>query len=62
MSYTNREVELFQLWAKRAEIERIISLLKAELTEIQDHVRKVAILVNKEKKAARGQKEIPKNG
>ncbi|GAH65641.1 unnamed protein product [marine sediment metagenome] len=62
MSYSNREVELFQLWAKRAEIERIIALLKVELTEIQDAVRKIAILVNKEKKAAREQKEIPKNG
>lgn len=53
MSYSNREVELFQLWAKRAEIERIIALLKVELTEIQDAVRKTAILVNKEKKARR---------
>lgn len=53
MSFSNREVELFQLWAKRAEIERIISLLKAELTEIQDQVKKTAILVNKEKKESR---------
>ena len=48
--YSGREVELFQLWAKRAEIERIISLLKVELSEIQSEVKKIAKLVNQEKK------------
>ena len=48
--YSNREVELFQLWAKRAEIERIIGLLKKELGEIAAEVKKIARLVNEEKK------------
>lgn len=46
MSYTNREVELFQLWAKRAEIERNISSLKARLIDIQKEVKRVARLVD----------------
>ena len=50
MSYTNREVELFQLWAKRAEIERIMELLKTEKFEINRQVKKIARLVNKEKR------------
>ena len=49
MSYSNREVELFQLWAKRAEVERIISEHKARLVGINQEVRKVARLVNIEK-------------
>ena len=56
MSYSGREVELFQLWAKRAEIERIIELLKTEKFEINKQVKKIAILVNKEKKE---RKELP---
>lgn len=56
MSFTNREVELFQLWAKRAEIERIISLLKTELSEINSEVKKIARLVNIEKQE---KKELP---
>ena len=46
MSYSNREVELFQLWAKRAEVERIISKHKARLFEINQEVKKVVRLVN----------------
>ena len=46
MSFSNREVELFQLWAKRAEIERNNSSLKARLIDIQKEVKRVARLVN----------------
>jgi len=56
MSYSNREVELFQLWAKRAEVERIIRVHKSRLFEINQEVKKVARLVNKEKKEKRGLK------
>ena len=49
MSYSNREVELFQLWAKRAEVERIISEHKARLFGISQEVKKVARLVNIER-------------
>ena len=41
MSYSNREVELFQLWAKRTEIERNISSLKARLIDIQKKLREL---------------------
>ena len=50
MRYTAREVEQFQLWAKRAEIERIISFLKMEIQEINKEVKRVAKLVNQEKR------------
>ena len=46
MSYSMREVELYQLWAKRTEIERNISSLKARLIDIQKEVKRVARLVN----------------
>lgn len=54
MSYSMREVELFQLWAKRAEIERIIELLKTEKYEINKQVKKIVRLVNIEKQEKRG--------
>ena len=49
MSYSNREVELFQLWAKRAEVERIISEHKVRLVGINRRVKDVARLVNIER-------------
>ena len=54
MSYSNREVELFQLWAKRAEVERIISLHKTRLSVINQQVKKIARLVNIDKQEKRG--------
>ena len=50
MSFSHREVELFSLWAKRAEVVSIIDLLKIELRELTNQVEKIQKLVNKEKK------------
>jgi len=50
MSFSHREVELFSLWAKRAEVVSIINMLKLELTELNSEVDRVQKLVNKEKK------------
>lgn len=49
MSYTAREVELFQLWTKRAEVDRLINMLKEELREIRVEVTRIQALVTKEK-------------
>lgn len=57
MSYSLREVEQFQLWAKRAEVERIIELLKTEKFEINQQVKKISKLVNREKQEKRGLKD-----
>lgn len=48
--FSHREVELFQLWARRKEIDRIINLLKYELKGIYIEVAKIQKLVNEEKK------------
>ena len=50
MSFSHREVELFSLWAKRAEVTSIIGLLKIELEELNNQVDKIQKLVDKEKK------------
>ncbi len=49
-TYTHREVELFQLWAKRTEVEKVISELKSRLIALNTQVRKIQTLVNKERK------------
>jgi len=50
MSFSHREVELFSLWAKRAEVISIMGLLKIELAELNAQVDKIQKIVNKEKK------------
>ena len=50
MSFSHREVELFQLWAKRAVITSVINDLKLQLKELNAAVDRVQILVNDEKK------------
>jgi len=48
--FSHREIELFQVWAKRAEVDRIINLLKAELQELAAEEKRIQKLVNEEKK------------
>jgi len=47
MSYTHREVELLQLFAKSAEIDKIMELLKIEKSRIKDEIKRVQELINK---------------
>ena len=53
MSFSHREVELFQLWARRTEVTSLIAMLKIELAELNAQVDKIQKIVNKEKKEDR---------
>jgi hypothetical protein len=49
MSYTHREVELLQWFAKRAEVERISELLKGEKKHIKEQITRIQKLVDEKK-------------
>lgn len=49
--FSHRELELFQVWAKRAEVDWIIGLLKGELQELAIEEKRIQKLVNEEKKS-----------
>ena len=48
VTYTHREVELFQLWAKRARVESTVRFLKAELKTLNEQVAHIQKLIDKE--------------
>lgn len=52
MSYTHREVELLQLFAKSAEIDSIMELLEIEKRRIKDEIKRVQALVHKKGKGS----------